>query len=365
MKAIKVLCIVFSLFFLSSTMPTKYKFFIGTYTKNSKESVHYASFDPLQNSISLISHSSFIENPSFVVSNKANTMVYVASESDGGDVLALRFDNKTTNFTKINQVSTGGAHTCHVVLDKTEKWLIASNYTGGSLAVFPVLSSGELGPKSQFIQYSGSGPDKERQEKAHIHSAFFSNDFKNILVQDLGTDKIFNYTFDSKKGKLKLVQEVALSPGSGPRHLVFHPSLPYVYVIQELRGKLSTLKFAAGKLSLIDEISSLPANFTGENFSADIHLSFDGQYIYASNRYYDTIVRCKIDPQTGKLSQLEQTPVKGKLPRNFAITPDGKYMLVANQGTNNIVAFRLENGKMIDINTEMTVSMPVCIKFLN
>lgn len=346
-------------------MPAKYRFVIGTYTKKSKESVHYATFDPNHKSFELISHSDYIENPSFVELNKANNLVYVASESDSGDVVALKFDKKTAKFSKLNQMPSGGAHTCHVVLDNTEKWLIASSYSGGSLAVFPILSDGKLGEKSQFIQYTGAGNNKERQEKAHIHSAFFSNDFKNVLVQDLGTDKIFNYTFENKKGKLKLVQELSLSAGSGPRHVVFHPTLPYVFVIQELTGKISSLKIKNGKISLIDEISSLPAGFKGENFSADIHLSFDGRYVYASNRYIDTIVRCEIDPSTGKLKPLEQTSVKGKLPRNFAITPDGKYMLVANQGTDNIVAFRLENGKMVDIDAEMTVSMPVCIKFLN
>ncbi len=346
-------------------MPTTYRFIIGTYTKKSKESVHYASFDPNRKRFELISHSDYIENPSFVALNKSNATIYVASESDAGDVVALGFDKKTAKFSKLNQMPSGGAHTCHVVLDNTEKWLIASNYTGGSLTVYPVLSNGKLGEKTQFIQFTGAGPDKERQEKAHIHSAFFSNDFKNVLVQDLGTDKIFNYAFDNKKGILKQVQELSLSAGSGPRHVVFHPTLPYIFVIQELTGKISSLKIKNGKISLIEEISSLPANFKGENFSADIHLSFDGRYVYASNRYFDTIVRCEIDPKTGKLTQLEQTEVKGKLPRNFAITPDGKYMLVANQGSDNIVAFRLENGKMVDIEAEMSVSMPVCIKFLN
>jgi 6-phosphogluconolactonase len=357
--------LIIPIFLMNNTMPAKYRFLIGTYTKNSKESVHYATFDPNLKKIELVSHSEFIESPSFVTLNANNSIAYLASESDQGEVAALAFDKTTGKLSIKNKKTTGGAHTCHVVLDKTEEWLVASNYTGGSLAVFPVLKDGSLGEKSQFIQYTGKGPDKDRQEKAHIHSAFFSKDFKNLLVQDLGTDKIFNYTFNAKTGHLTLAQEVLLSAGSGPRHVVFHDRLPYVFVIQELQGKISSYKWANGKLVFVQEISSLPADFKGENFSADIHISFDGRFLYASNRYFDTIVRCEIDQNTGKLTQLEQTSVKGKLPRNFAITPDGKYMLVANQGSNAIVAFRLENGKMVDINLEKEVSMPVCIKFLN
>jgi 6-phosphogluconolactonase len=361
----KLIVITFSIFLMNSSMPAKYRFIIGTYTKKSKESVHYATFDPIQKKIDLISHSEFVDNPSFVTLNKTNTTIYATSEADEGSIVTLDLDKKTGKFTQKNIQNTGGAHPCHVVLDKTEKWLIASNYSGGSLAVFPVLKDGSLGSKSQFIQYAGSGPDKDRQEKAHIHSAFFSPDFKNVLVQDLGTDKIFNYSFNAKTGKLKQSQEVSLLAGSGPRHVVFHETLPYVYVIQELMGKISTYKWANSKLIFVQEISSLPADFKGENFSADIHISFDGRFLYASNRYYDMIVRCEIDQNTGKLTQLEQTAVKGKLPRNFAITPDGKYMLVANQGSDKVVAFRLEKGKMVDIDVEKEVSMPVCIKFLN
>jgi 6-phosphogluconolactonase len=364
-NAFRLILIAFSVFLMNSSMPAKYRFIIGTYTKNSKESVHYASFDPVGKKIELISHSEFVDNPSFVTLNKTNSVIYATSEADKGSIVSLDLDKKTGKIIQKNIKPTGGAHPCHVVLDKTEKWLIASNYTGGSLTVFPILKDGKLGERSQFIQYTGNGPDKARQEKAHIHSAFFSKDFKNVLVQDLGTDKIFNYTFNVKTGKLKQSQEVLLSAGSGPRHVVFHETLPYVYVIQELMGKISTYKWAKGKLIFVQEISSLPPNFKGENFSADIHISFDGRFLYASNRYFDTIVSCEIDQNTGKLTQLEQTAVKGKLPRNFAITPDGKYMLVANQGSNNVVAFRLEKGKMVDLEVEKEVSMPVCIKFLN
>jgi 6-phosphogluconolactonase len=364
-NVVKFILVVCSIFLINSSMPTKYYFLIGTYTKNSKESIHYASFDPNLKKIELISHTDFLENPSFLTINKNNTKVYAVAETGKGEVVSYDFNKSTGKLSKINALSSGSEDPCHVELHKSEKWIAVSNYSGGSLTVFPVLKDGSLGPTTENITYKGSGPDKSRQEKSHIHSAFFSPDGKTLLVSDLGTDIIHNYSFNEKTGKLKSKQEVKLSAGSGPRHVVFHTGIPYVYVIQELTGKITTYRFENGKLTLVNEISSLPADFKGENFSADIHISFDGKYLFASNRYYDTIVRCEINPKTGKLTQLEQNGVKGKLPRNFAISPDGKYMLVANQGSNSIVVFSMEKGKMVDMNLQKEVSMPVCIKFLN
>jgi 6-phosphogluconolactonase len=202
--ALRLTLIAFSVFLMNNTMPAKYRFIIGTYTSNSKESVHYATFDPMEKKIALISHSEFVDNPSFVTLNKSNSTIYATSEADQGSIISLDFDKKTGKISQKNIQPTGGAHPCHVVLDKTEKWLVASNYTGGSLTVFPIAKDGGLGEKVQFLQFTGHGPDKDRQEKAHIHSAFFSPDYKNLLVQDLGTDKIYNYTFNEKTGKLKL-----------------------------------------------------------------------------------------------------------------------------------------------------------------
>jgi 6-phosphogluconolactonase len=351
--------------FMNSAMPRKYHFLVGTYTKNSKESLHYATFDPNQKTIAFISHSEFIEDPSFLTLNQKNNRVYTISEENKGHALAFDFNKSKGTFTPINKLSSGGEHPCHISLDKSEKWLAVSNYTGGSFSVLGLKSDGSIDKSVAFFQHVGSGPNTERQEKPHVHSAIFSPENTNILVADLGTDKVYNYAFNDKTGKTTLKQELPLSPGSGPRHMVFHSNLPYLYVVQEMTGKISKFSWVKNKLKFQEEISSLPANFTGKNSSADIHISPDGKFLYASNRFYETIVTCAINPKNGKLTQLEQTSVKGLMPRNFNITPDGKYLLVANQLSDNIVVFRLEKGRLVDINVEGKVSMPVCIKFLN
>jgi 6-phosphogluconolactonase len=249
-------------------------------------------------------------------------------------------------------------------MDKTGQWIFVGNYTGGNLSVAKINKDGSIKQPHQVIQHYGSGPDKSRQEKPHVHSVNISPDNKCLVVADLGTDQLINYSFDSKTGKLTESQKIKVSDGSGPRHFVFHQTLPYAYLIQELTGKVSVFSYKNGKLKFIEEVSSLPDQFDGKNSSADIHISKDGKYLYASNRYYDTVVGFTIDQITGKVTQLGQTSTKGNLPRNFGITPDGKYMLVANQGTDNVVVFKLENGKMIDLGLELSISMPVCVKFL-
>ena len=343
-----------------------YRILVGTYTGKTSEGIYYVSINKRTLESKIISHSDKIDNPSFLDISKDKKYIYSVCETDGGSVQALNFDENTGKFGHLNMVNSGGAHPCHITLDKTGKWAFAANYTGGSLSVIPVKTDGTIGDPVQIIQHTGNGPDKERQEKAHVHSVNISPDNKNLFVADLGIDEVVNYTFDSKNGKLKETQRVKLSPGSGPRHIAFHPTLPFAYVIQEITGKVSLLSLKNGKLNFIEEVSTLPKNYVGNNACADIHISPDGRFLYGSNRFYDTIVSFSINPKTGKLMQLKQTPVEGKVPRNFGITPDGKYILVANQNTDNITIFQrnAETGTLRFTGKEVKISMPVCIKFL-
>ncbi len=361
----RVLIVVFS-FFLSFSNAQDYKFLIGTYTKKTSKGIYYAKYNSKNNKIEIISNSEKIEDPSYVAINKKENLVYAVSEAKGGAAHSYNFNKETGDLKEINFVSSGGVHPCHIILDKTEKWLFLANYSSGSLGLVPVKNNGELSEPVQSIQFVGNGPNAARQEKPHVHFTHITPDNKNLLVADLGTDKLYNYAFDSKAGKLSLFQELSLSPGSGPRHIEFHPSLPFVYVIQELTGSVTQFKISKGKLTFIQEVSALPNNFDGKNSSADIHISPDGKFLYGSNRFYDTIVTFEINKVNGKLSQKKQTSVKGKTPRNFAITNDGKYMFVANQDSDNIVVFSINknNGELTPTGAELTLSMPVCIKFL-
>lgn len=343
-----------------------YKILVGTYTQKTSEGVYYVSIDKNSLKSDIISHSDKIDNPSFLDISKDKKHVYTVCETDGGSVQALNFNQATGQFKHSNIVSSGGAHPCHIALDKTGKWIFTGNYTGGSLAVLPVKVNGTVGEPTQIIQHYGSGPNKDRQEKPHVHSVNISPDNKNLFVADLGIDQVVNYAFDAKNGRLKEVQRIKLTVGSGPRHFTFHPSLPYAYIIQELTGKVTLFSYQNGLLKKLEEVSTLPKGSKENNACADIHISPDGNFLYGSNRFYDTIVTFSIDPKTGKLKQLSQTPVGGKVPRNFAISPDGKYVFVANQNTDNIVIFErnASTGLLKNSGKEINISMPVCIKFL-
>ncbi len=345
---------------------TAYKILVGTYTKKTSEGVYYVSIDKKTLSSTIVSHSDKIDNPSFLEISKDKKHIYTVCETDGGSVQALNFSQVTGKFKHSNIVNSGGAHPCHIALDKTGKWVFTGNYTGGSLGVLPVKTDGKLGEPTQIIQHYGTGPNKDRQEKPHVHSVNISPDNKNLFVADLGIDEVVNYAFDAKTGKLKEAQRIKLTAGSGPRHFTFHPSLPYAYVIQELTGKVTLFSYKNGILKTLEEVSTLPVGSTENNACAVIHISPDGMFLYGSNRFYDTIVTFAINPKTGKLKQLSQTPVGGKVPRNFAISPDGKYVFVANQNTDNIVIFErnISTGLLKNTGKEINISMPVCIKFL-
>jgi 6-phosphogluconolactonase len=345
----------------------KYDFLVGTYTKKKSQGIYFARFDSNKGEIKIISQSDSIDNPSFLTFNSNQNRIYAVCETDGGSVESLSFDRNSGIFKKLNIVSSGGAHPCHINIDKTGKWVFTGNYTGGSIGVLPILENGALGTPTEIIQHYGSGPNKDRQEKPHVHSVNISPDNKNLYVVDLGTDEIVNYAFDEKVGKLNEKQRIKVSQGSGPRHFAFHPSGRFAYAIQELTGKISVFELKDGLLNFLQEISTLPKGFEGKNACADIHVSPNGNFLYGSNRFSDTIVSFVIDQQTGKLKQPHHTTLKGKTPRNFGITPDGKYLLVANQDSDSIEVFEIEqtDGHLIEKNIDIEISMPVCIKFLN
>lgn len=344
----------------------KYEFLVGTYSKNKSQGIYFCSFDPASGETKIISASDTIDNPSFLTISNDQKHIYTVCETDEGGAEALSFDRNSGKFAKLNIQKSGGAHPCYIALDKTGKWLFTGNYSGGSVGVLAVNTDGTIGKVAATIQQTGTGPNKNRQEKSHVHSVNISPDNKNLYVANLGTDELYNYSFDEHTGKLTETQRIRLSAGSGPRHLAFHPTLPFAYVIQELTGKVTQFKIEKGNLSALDEVSTLPADYSSINACADIHISPDGLYLYGSNRFLDTIVSFSIDPQTGKLSQLDQTPVNGKVPRNFAISPDGKYIFVANQNTDNIVIFERnqKTGALILTGKVLKISMPVCVKFL-
>jgi 6-phosphogluconolactonase len=346
--------------------------FVGTYTNGKSEGIYSYRFDPLQAEARQVSVTTGIRNPSFLAVSPGGRFLYAVSELNGGGdagrVVAYRVDGTNGTLQRINEQSSGGDDPCYVTVDKTGRWVIVGNYSSGSLSVLPINGDGSLGPAVSRQVHEGSGPDASRQEKPHVHATVLSPDNRYVYVPDLGADKIFIYRFDSETGKL-LPGEMpyrAAHPGSGPRHFVFHPEKNYAYLVEELTGSVSVYHQTPknGTLAWVQRLSTLPAGFQGSAGSADIHITPDGRFLYATNRGdANNIAIFRIDRKNGKLSPIGHQSAAGIHPRNFSISPDGRWLLCANRDSDAIVVFQRDrkSGKLTETGKYITVPTPVCI----
>jgi 6-phosphogluconolactonase len=265
-------------------------------------------------------------------------------------------------------VLTYGAHPCHLTTSPDGKLLVASNYTGGNLSVFNIEPDGSLSGIVQRIQHSGSGPVAKRQAEPHVHSAQFSSSGKLLFVADLGIDELKIY--DVSNGDVPLTPGsqpfIRLPAGSGPRHFDFSADGRYIYVINELNSTVVVFMRYGGEWKEVQQISTLPKDFKGNNACADIHLSADGRFVYGSNRGHNSIVVYQRDLNNGKLTFVETVSVGGDWPRNFTLDPSGRFLLCANQKSNDITVFKIDqvSGKLSDTRFKVSNPSPVCLKFM-
>lgn len=346
-----------------------YYLVIGTYTKGNSEGLYVYKMNTATGEVSYVSKAT-TANPSFLEISPDEKFVYAVNEdaNDKGSVSVFSFDKSNGALTYIDKQTSGGDHPCYIAVNKTGKWVAAANYSGGSFSTLPVMANGTLGTPTT-IQHTGSSVNKERQEKPHVHSTVFSPDDKYIFVPDLGIDKVMIYAFNAGSGKPEPapVPFAATTPGSGPRHFTFHPNGKLAYLIEEMGGAVSAYKYSDGKLILIQNISTYPAGFTGKKWSADIHVSPDGKFLYATNRQpANSIAIFSIDKKSGKLKALGYESTKGEVPRNFTIDPSGNFLLVANQESDNIVIFKRnkKTGLLTDTGNRIKVGKPVCLKWV-
>ena len=259
---------------------------------------------------------------------------------------------------------------CYISFDKTGKYALVANYTSGSVAVFPVEADGRLGEASAFVQHSGSSVNKDRQAGPHAHWIETTADNRFAIAADLGLDELLVYRFDAKNGTLAANDPpyAKLDPGSGPRHIAFHPNGKFVYVVNELGSSITAFSYDAGRgaLKKLSTVSTLPKGFVGSNDAAEIHVHPNGRFLFASNRGNDSIAVFAIDRHTGALTPVGHFPVLGKTPRDFDIDPTGRLLFVANQDTNNISVFRIDlrSGRLTATGQELHVPSPVCLKFV-
>jgi 6-phosphogluconolactonase len=359
-----------TLYSLSASSQNFY-LFVGTYTKGTpSKGIYVYQFDAATGDAKLVSTVA-TDDPSYLALAPGDKFLYAANETDGkpGAVSAFSFDKASGQLKFLDQQPSGGGSPCYVSVDAHRKWVMVANYGGGNLAALPIRADGSLAPLTQLIQHTGAGPNKQRQEKPHVHSVTFSPDQQYLISADLGLDKLSIYRFNAASTTQPLtiakdsVQQV--EPGAGPRHISFYPGKPYVYAMMEMGGAVDVFRWSNGKLVPFQHISSLPDDFHGDIGSADIHVAPKGKFLYASNRGdANSLAIYAIDTASGKLTIKGFESTQGKTPRNFMIDPTGHWLLVANQRSDNIVIFHIDpaTGLLKATGKQLSVPAPVCLK---
>lgn len=351
-------------------MNNKLTAYVGTYTKGDSKGIYKFTLDLETGKIEDITLAAAVGNPTYLSVGKDNKHIYsVATADDAAGVAAYSIDNSNGKLELINSKLFEESSCCYVNLDKNNNYLFSANYHQGEVFVFPLDSDGSLKAPSSIVKHEGSGPNKDRQEKPHAHYISLTPDGKHVCAVDLGIDKVIGYDFENgnlvKSDKLTL----SLNPGSGPRHMVFHPNCKFAYVLTELSSEVIALEYVASenRFDILQYISALPESFSGESSGGAIHISSDGRFLYASNRGHDSIAVFSVNETTGKIQIVDHTSTQGSHPRDFSIDPTGKYLIVANMNTNNVIPFLIdkETGKLTQAYEGVTIPSAVCIKFLN
>jgi len=360
--------------------------FVGTYTSKGSEGIYVYIMDPDNGALELVSVATGVPDPSFLALSPGTNHLYAVNELNehnegsatpaataaaataaGGTVSAFSFDPVSGEITPLNRRPSNGLSPCHLKVDQTGRFLLVANYGSGSVSVLPILDDGRLEAASCVIQHKGRGKDARRQAGAHAHSINLDPANRFALVADLGIDRVMIYRFDSTRGLLEPNDEpwIETRSGAGPRHIAFHPNRRMCYLINELDSTMTVFEYNEkyGHLKEIQNIATLPEDFTGMSTCADVHIDPTGRFLYGSNRGHDSIVIYEIDQGAGILNLTGHVPTQGRKPRNFAIGPNGDYLFVANQDSDSIVTFRLdrESGLLEATGQVATVTAPVCL----
>jgi 6-phosphogluconolactonase len=378
-----------------------YFLYVGTYTgfkyvrhsrtngvgESHSQGIYVSRFHAATGELSEPELAAEMVNPSFLTISPNHKFLYAVSEDPlslgppldhASYVSAFAIDSATGHLRLLNTVPASGTSTCFISMDKTGKYVLMSNFGSGTTTVVSVRDDGSLGELTGFAQDVGHSVDRSIQFEPHTHSVVVSPDNRYAIVSDLGTDQILIFRFDAQTGALSPPNPAFASvyPGTGPRHFTFDPSGRFGYQLTEMGGTVEVFSWdpSHGKLTLVQRAQTVPHDFFGSNHSAEIAVRPDGKFLYESNRRTqgetvrgpDTIGVFAIDPKTGMLSPVEHVLSGGTMPRNFEIDPTGNFLLAANQLTNNIVVFHIDNstGRLTQTGKQIMVDTPVCLKFV-
>jgi len=360
--------------------------FVGTYTEpitfgtgqvlqGKGEGIHAYWFDELTGALRPLATASGVANPSYLALDASLSFLYAVNELKSyageptGTVSAFRVDAATGRLRFLNRQATHGTDPCHVAVNHARTHVFVANFMSGSVCVLPVRRDGSLSEACDLVQHHGSSVDPRRQAGPHAHSVTLDASDRIALVPDLGLDQVMIYRFDPNRGKLdpNAQPSLAAKPGSGPRHLAFHPNGRFAYLVNELDSTVEALAYVgeAGSLRHVQTVSTLPVAPPAASTCADIHVHPSGRFVYASNRGHDSIAAYRVDPTSGALSVVRHESTRGRTPRSFAIDPTGRFLIVANQDTDSLVPFRIDpdTGVLRSSGETTWAPTPVCIRF--
>lgn len=361
----------------------EYMVFVGTYSETIKlgtgevvyakgEGIYTLKMNAETGELTLMSKALGEPNPSYVALHKNKKYLYSTNELKqykglvSGAASAFSLDQRTGKLTPINRVATGGTDAVHLALNKDCTHLFVANFMSGSVCVIPLLEDGSLDRPSCFLQHKGTGPNPIRQTGPHAHMFAFDRLEKRAFVPDLGCDKTFIYDIDYENGHLNAAPQpfVETDKGEGPRHLAFHPSGKYFYVVNEMGSSVDAYTYdeESGAAARFQHISTLPAGYTEHSTCAAIKFHPNGKFVYASNRGHNSLATYRVE-EDGRLTLLEVQSTGGEIPRDFAFTPDGKFLIAANQDTNDLVVFRVdgETGHMTEVSRLDNIFTATCV----
>ena len=347
--------------------------FIGTGGRNSEaKGIYQADFDPATGKLSEPRLAAEYASPGFLALHPEKPVLLSIGAPktpfpDGSSSVAAFAIGKDFSLTFLGEASAGGKGVCHLAIDATGRTVAVANYGDGKIATIRLDENGVPGETASVIVNTGSGPNQQRQEGPHAHGVYFDKANRHLFVPDLGLDKVLVYPFDAATSKLgEALAPLVTAPGAGPRHMAFSPDERHAYVINELDNTILAATYRTGCFKEIGISTTLPADFSGRNTTAEIEVSADGKHVYASNRGHDSLGVFSRDAQSGRLEFIHHAPCGGKTPRHFKISPCGKWLLCGHQDSHTISVLPRDpaTGKLGEPAQTVATPSPICILFV-
>ncbi|MFS0787933.1 lactonase family protein [Shouchella sp. 1P09AA] len=345
---------------------TTYRGYIGTYSKGDSKGVYTFTLDTEAKNLQHLDVAAELKDPTFIAVTKTNKLYAVMKEGSEGGIHAFDLDAKSGALTPLNKNITSDGGPCHVAVRSDNLNALSANYHSGSILSYQLKEDGSVGEILSSVTHEGSGPNKDRQEKAHAHFSGFTPDEQFAVAVDLGTDEVVLYKHE--EGQLERHFTLNVAPGAGPRHIAFHPHEAYAYIMTELSNEVIVCEYNAslGELCEIQTISTLPEGFVEESYGSAIHLSRDGKFVYVANRGHNSIASFAVNELSGELTLVEIISTEGNWPRDFQLDPSGNFLVASNQESGNMTLYERNqtSGHLTLLEKDIPVPYPVCVVFV-